>query len=113
MAFTGASSMRAAIVLFFTSLLLGAGLILVGGLVLDTWYNAMQEMGWFDLPAEWDSTNVLNFLMRLFYFGGVAISLYGIFVLVVTIYHKYVLDDDEEDEDGDDMSNMTYTGGNI
>lgn len=111
MAFTGASSMRAAIVIFFTALFLSAGLALIGGLVLDTWYNAMLDLGWFDLPAEWDSTLVLAFLMRLFYFGSICIAIYGIGVLVITIYHKYVLDDDEDEEE--ETGSMTYTGGNI
>lgn len=112
MAFTGASSMRAAIVIFFSSLFLSAGLALIGGLVLDTWYNTMLDLGWFDLPEDWDNNAVLAFLMRLFYLGAICIAIYGIAVLVITIYHKYVLDDDEDDED-DEMGTMTYTGGNI
>lgn len=112
MAFTGASSMKAAIVIFFTSLFLAAGLVLVGGLVLDTWYNTMLNMGWFDLPEEWDSSAVLGFLMRLFYLGAILIAIYGIAVLVITIYHKYVLDDNEDDEE-EEIGPMTYTGGNI
>lgn len=112
MAFTGAKSMKAAIVIFFTSLFLAAGLALVGGLVLDTWYNTMLDMGWFDIPAEWDSSAVLFFLMRLFYLGALLIAIYGIAVLAITIYHKYVLDDDEDD-DNDDPASMTYLGGNI
>ena len=105
--------MRQAIVIFFTALFMAAGLALIGGLVLDTWYNAMLELGWFDLPAEWDSNMVLAFLMRLFYLGSIAICIYGIAVLVITIYHKYILDDDEDDEDEENSGTYTYLGGNI
>lgn len=110
MAFTGASSMKAAIVVFFISCFMGAGLALVGGMCLDTWYNAMLNIGWFDLPAEWDSSAALGFLMRLFYFGCLIIPVFGAAVLIITIYHKYVLDDNEEEED---PGTMTYIGGNI
>lgn len=113
MAFTGADSMRQAIIIFFLCCFSAAGLALVGGLSLDTWFNAMFDVGWFEVPPEWDSSNVVSFLMRLFYFGCIAICIYGIVVLIVTIYHKYVLDEDEDDDDEDEIGSSTYIGGNI
>ena len=83
------------------------------GLILDTWFNAMFDAGWFELPPEWDTNNVTSFLMRLFYFGCIAICIYGMVVLVVTIYHKYVLDEDEDEDDEDEIGSSTYIGGNI
>lgn len=104
--------MQRAIVIFFICCFSAAGLAIIGGLCLDTWYNAMINIGWFDVPAEWDSSAALSFLMRLYYFGCLAIVIYGIAVLVITIYHKYILDDDEDNED-EEPNTMTYTGGNI
>lgn len=109
MSFTNAQTMQRAITIFFISCFMGVGLALIGGLCLDTWFNAMLDVGWFDVPAEWDSSTARTFLMGLFYFGCLCIPAYGIAVLVITIYHKYVLDDDEDESIGSN----TYIGGNI
>lgn len=110
MVFTGAASMKKAVVIFFVSCFMGAGMALIGGLCLDTWYNAMIDIGWFDVPAEWDSSAALAFLMRLFYFGCMLLPIFGIVVLVLTIYNRYILDHGEDEEDN---ITQTYTGGNI
>ena len=108
MAFTSADSMMTAICIFFTSLFCGLFLALVGGLVLDVWYEGMRAAGWFSIPAEYE-TNLLPFLMGLFYTGCVCIPLYGLYILILTIYHQYIVEDNSEDEE----YSSSYLGGNV
>ena len=106
MAFTSADSMMTAIGIFFTCCFVGLFLALIGGLALDIWYEAMLNAGWFNLPAEYE-TGLLDFLIGLFYTGCICIPLYGLYILALTIYHQYVVEDDEDEE------YSPYLGGNV
>ena len=108
MAFTSADSMMTAIGIFFGCLFAGLFLALVGGLTLDVWYEAMRAAGWFSLPAEYE-TNLLPFLMGLFYTGCVCIPLYGLYILILTIYHQYIVEGEEET----DYTVSSYLGGKV
>lgn len=108
MAFTSADSMMKAIGIFFGCLFAGLFLALVGGLTLDVWYEGMRAAGWFSLPAEYE-TNLLPFLMGLFYTCCVCIPLYGLYILILTIYHQYIVEDNSEDEE----YTSSYLGGNV
>lgn len=104
--FTPADSMAKAVGIFFASVFCGLFLAIIGGLVIDVTYSALLNAGFFNLPPEYE-TNLLSFLINMFYVCCVCIPLYGVYVMVITIYHQYFIEDEEED------NSSPYLGGNI
>lgn len=100
--------MAKAVGLFFTAVFCGLFLAIIGGLVIDVTYSALLNAGWFNLPPEYE-TNLLSFLINMFYVCCIAIPLYGVYIMVITIYHQYVVQDGEDEEDESSM----YLGGNV
>lgn len=107
--FTPADSMGKAVGLFFASVFSGLFLAIVGGLVIDVTYSALLNAGFFNLPPEYE-TNLLSFLINMFYVCCVCIPLYGVYIMVITIYHQYVVQDGEDE---DDSESSMYLGGNV
>ena len=101
--FTSANSMMEALVIFISCQIMAVLFALVGGAIIDVFYNAMVNSGWMDISGPFGNFDPVNIVIGLYYLFCTFICLYGIFILALTIYHKYVLDE-EEDEDA------VYTG---
>lgn len=109
MAFTGADTLMKAIVAFFMSLFLGAAMAVCGGAIIDVTFDVFSDQGFFNVPDEWSSFATYRYLIYLYYAFCCIFPLYGAAYLGVTIYHKYIIEDDWDDEDDEPI----YTGGNI
>lgn len=104
--FTQASSMLQAIIIFIECQVVAVLFALVGGSAIDVFYNNMVNTGLMDISGEFGNFSTVNLLIGIFYIICVSTCLYGIFILGLTIYHQYILDDGEEEESGDQI----YTG---
>lgn len=107
MAFTGANTMWEAVVLFFMSIFMGLAFALGGGAIIDVVFTQFAASGVFAVPAEWANYDTYRYLIRMFYALCIAMPIVGAVYLGITIYHKYIIEDDEEEE------NYIYSGGNV
>lgn len=95
---TTPTTMLRAILLCMGCCLSGLILATVGGPVLDILHDQFSRMGLFDLPPAWDTTTHYMTLVDLFYVLPYLLPMFGLFVLMVTIYHWYQ-EEHEENED--------------
>lgn len=99
MAGTSGSDMLTGIILFFGIELLALVLAVLGGSILDLLEGQFYSLGFYDnLPPEWDTTAGEGMLVNIFYAIPYILGLLGIFVLVVTIWHRVGRDREEEEE---------------
>lgn len=96
MAFTSAQTMWASVVMFFMSLFISLAFILVGGTILDTVHYGFEAAGIFDLPGVWGDMSLYNLVTSLYYGFWVLVPVVCFILMAVAVYHKYVLDDEEE-----------------
>ena len=90
---TSSVTMLKAVMIFFSSCLISIILATIGGSVLDILSNQFYNMGWYDLPSEWDSPiNIANIYYAVIYI----LPIIGIYILFVTIYQRYRTDQDDE-----------------
>lgn len=93
--------MYTAIVLFMLLTLLGVTLAVIGGGLLDIIESEFYEMGWFDVPPEWDTYAVYRGITNIFYAIPYILPLMGLFILLYTIYQRYTVDVELDDDDDD------------
>ena len=108
MAFTSASTLGAAFVIMAICQVLAITLAVIGGAFIDMFYDAMILSGILNIPGSLGDFSTLHYLIGLYYMACIGLALYGIFVVGMTVYHKYIVQDDEEEEE----ETTTYTGGN-
>lgn len=106
MVFTAAKTMLDALILFAICELMALTFALVGGAVIDTFYEAMVSSGLMNIPGGWGDFTTLDYLIGLYYVSCICVCLYGVLILFLTIYHKYIVEEDEEED------TAVYTGGN-
>lgn len=99
MAGTSGENMLGGILLFFGLELTALVIAILGGSILDLLEGQFYAMGWYsNLPAEWDTTVGESMLVNVFYACPYILGLLGIFVLIVTIWHRVGRDREEEEE---------------
>lgn len=98
MAFTPAQTMWSAIVLFFLSLFVSLTFILVGGTILDSVHYGFEMAGIFDIPGIWGDLTLYNLVTALYYGLWVLVPVVCFVLMVISVYHMYVLDDEEEQQ---------------
>lgn len=96
MAFTSAGTVWEGVVMFFLSLFFSLTFILVGGTILDSVHYGFEMAGIFDIPGIWGDLTLYNLITTIYYGFWVIVPVICFVLLAVSIYHKYVLDDDEE-----------------
>lgn len=99
MAGTSSTSMLGGILLFFGLEIIALVVAVLGGSILDLLEGQFYAMGWYELPAEWDTNAGESMLVNIFYATPYIIGLLGLFVLFATIWHRVGQDRDEEDEE--------------
>lgn len=98
MAGTSGTSMLGGIILFFGIELMALTVAVLGGSILDMLEGQFYAMGWYSLPAEWDTNAGEGMLVNIFFAMPYILGLLGLFVLFVTIYHRVGQDREDEDE---------------
>lgn len=111
MAGTSPQSMLSAIILFFSSILIGITLGVFGGSVVDILDSQFHSLGWFQ-GCTWGEFAGYDFAINLFYFFPYIIPLLGLYILFSTIYHRHGRDREERD-DGEDMGAYLIDRGRI
>lgn len=96
MAGTSPFTMLQAIMIFLSSCLIGIIIAAVGGPVLDMLDYQFYQLGWFNLPSEWDTNAGYLMVVNIYYSLVYIIPVLGFFILFVTIYQRYRTDEDDE-----------------
>lgn len=110
MAGTKPHTMLAGIIAFFMTEVVALATAVVGGSIIDIVEVQLVQAGMVDVPAEW-SPDAYKLLINIFYVMPYVISLLGLFILFVTIYQRYGIDQEEEEYEEDEYGNKIYYNG--
>lgn len=98
MAGTTPMSMMTAGIIFFESIVIGVVVGVVGGSLVDILEYEFNVLGWFNIPAEWDTSAGYEMIRNIFFVLPYLIPLLGLFILLVTTYQRYGRDKKEEED---------------
>lgn len=99
MAGTSPMSMMTAGIIFFSSIVTGVIVGVVGGSLIDILEYEFNALGWFNVPAEWDTSAGYEMIRNIFFMMPYIIPLLGLFVILATGYQRYGRDKKEQEED--------------
>ena len=82
------------------SIILGLVMSFIYGLTLDKLHDGMINVGVFDVPQEWSSVAMVDYLAGLMYLCCYLIPILGItfFVITAVFRQKYDVETDWEEE---------------
>lgn len=106
MAGTTPMKMQTAVVLFFMCEFTAVWVAVIGGSLLDILENQFLQIGWFDIVSSWSGMDGYRLMADLFYFTPYIIGLLGVFILLMTIYQRYIKDNGDDYEYGVNGGNL-------
>lgn len=82
------------------SIVLGLILSFSYGLILDKMHDQMIEVGVFDVPFEWSSLGMVDYLVGLVYLCCYIIPIMGVtfFIITAVFRQQYDVEEDWEEE---------------
>jgi len=111
MAGTRPHTMLAGVITFFICEIIALSTAVIGGSTLDILEVQMAQAGMLDVPEKWNP-DAYKPLINIFYICPYIMSLLGLFVLFITIFQRYGIDQSEDEEYYDNQGNqIIYNGG--
>lgn len=109
--------MLAGVIAFFIAEIIALATAVIGGSILDILEVQLAGAGLLDVSTEWLTPvgdtyiHPYTILVNIFYAMPYIMALLGLVILFVTIYHRYISDTEEEDEEDEYAYMQQYNGG--